>query len=147
KQGGDEKEWVPAVEVHNENRNMTVGEETKIEAYTKFTFPGRKDKYSDYKWNFQSFTGVDAEKDGGRAVYLILNSYGNSWKNVTGDEMENFDYLMGSDIEFRNPHVMEELKWWGRWYVETTGIDGFRFEIGRASCRERVEMLVLDVEE
>lgn len=128
KQGGDEKEWVPAVEVHNENRNMTVGEETKIEAYTKFTFPGRKDKYSDYKWNFQSFTGVDAEKDGGRAVYLILNSYGNSWKNVTGDEMENFDYLMGSDIEFRNPHVMEELKWWGRWYVETTGIDGFRFD-------------------
>jgi alpha-amylase len=27
----------------------------------------------------------------------------------------NFDYLMGSDVEFRNNAVYEELKYWGRW--------------------------------
>jgi len=128
KQGGDEKEKVPVQQVDFENRNKMIGEPTEIEAYTRFTFPGRKGKYSDFIWNFHSFTGVDGGENGLHKVYLILNEYGNEWKNVPGDEKENFDYLMGSDIEFRNPHVKEELKWWGRWYIETTGIDGFRFD-------------------
>jgi alpha-amylase len=35
---------------------------------------------------------------------------------------------MGADIEFRNPYVREELKKWGIWYMETTGIDGLRLD-------------------
>lgn len=128
KQGGDEKERIPVQQMDAENRNMTIGDPIEIEAYTKFTFPGRKGKYSDYIWNFQSFTGVDGGENGTHLIYLVLNGYGDGWKNVAGNERENFDYLMGSDIEFRNPHVMEELKWWGRWYVETTGVDGFRLD-------------------
>lgn len=45
------------------------------------------------------------------------------------DENGNFDYLMGNDIEFRNPYVREELKSWGKWYIENTGVcpdQGFR---------------------
>ena len=42
--------------------------------------------------------------------------------------MGNYDYLMGADIEFRNPNVREELKYWGKWYVETTGVDSFRLD-------------------
>jgi alpha-amylase len=128
KQGGDEKEMVPVQQVDTQNRNLKIGEPTEKEGYTKYTFPGRKGKYSDYIWNWQSFTGFDSHENDDHAVYLILNNYGNEWKNVTGDEKENFDYLMGSDIEFRNPHVKDELKWWGKWYIETTGIDGFRFD-------------------
>jgi len=35
---------------------------------------------------------------------------------------------MGADIELRNPYVKDELKWWGKWYCETTNIDGFRLD-------------------
>jgi len=35
---------------------------------------------------------------------------------------------MLSDIEFRNPHVREELKRWGEWFYETVGFDGFRLD-------------------
>ena len=31
----------------------------KIEAWTKFTFPGRQGKYNDYQWNWKNFSGVD----------------------------------------------------------------------------------------
>lgn len=30
-----------------------------IDGWTGFTFPGRGDKYSSFKWNFNCFTGVD----------------------------------------------------------------------------------------
>jgi alpha-amylase len=47
---------------------------------------------------------------------------------VIEDELGNFDYLMGADIELRNPFVREELKKWGKWYCELTKVDGFRLD-------------------
>lgn len=44
------------------------------------------------------------------------------------EEKGNYDYLMGADVEFRNPNVLQELKYWGQWYMETTGIDGLRLD-------------------
>ena len=40
--------------------------------------------------------------------------------------MGNYDYLMGCDLDILNPDVREERFHWGRWYLETTGVDGFR---------------------
>jgi len=47
---------------------------------------------------------------------------------VLDGEKGNYDYLMANDIELRNPNVVEELKWWGRWYIDTAKIDGFRLD-------------------
>ena len=126
KHGADEYEKVPALLVNSENRNEKLSEkEELIDAWTRFYFPGRKGKYSEYVWDWHSFTGVC---DNGN-IFLIKNEYTNGeWEEMLEDELGNFDYLMGADIEFRNPHVREELKHWGRWYVETTGIDGFRLD-------------------
>ena len=56
-------------------------------------------------------------------VFLkLLNEHGDLWDDVIGDEFGNFDYLLGADIEFRNPNVTAELKYWGKWFIETTGI-------------------------
>ncbi|MEO6931152.1 MAG: alpha-amylase domain-containing protein, partial [Chitinophagaceae bacterium] len=33
-----------------------------------------------------------------------------------------------ADIEFRNPAVREELKYWGKWYLEEIGFDGVRLD-------------------
>ena len=59
KAGGDELERFHAVKVNPENRQENISEPIEIESYTQFTFPGRGEKYSDFKWNFQCFTGVD----------------------------------------------------------------------------------------
>lgn len=125
KMGADEKEIVPVQRVKEEDRNEKTSDHLTIEAFTRFTFPGRAGKYSDYIWDWHSFTGV-FEDDG---IHLILNEHGNgNWENVMEDQYGNYDYLMGCDVEFRNPAVREELKNWGKWYVETTGISGFRLD-------------------
>lgn len=125
KLGGDEKEQVPVKKVNPENRTEITGETQTVEAYTRFTFPGRNKKYSDFVWDWHSFTGLSENGD----IVLIMNEYGNgSWEDVIEDEFGNYDYLMGNDIEFRNPYVREELKNWGVWYIEATGVDGFRLD-------------------
>ncbi|MCE7066652.1 alpha-amylase [Dyadobacter sp. CY326] len=127
--GADEKEVVTVREVTPENRNEFVSEPREIEAYTRFTFPGRGGKYSQFIWDHQCFSGVDynaATQE--TAIYSIQNEYGDGWQDVLDLENGNFDYLMLSDIDFRNPHVREELKRWGEWYYETVGMDGFRLD-------------------
>ncbi len=47
---------------------------------------------------------------------------------MTSDEKGNYDFLMYNDIEHRNPHVREELNYWGKWYHETVGFEGVRLD-------------------
>jgi alpha-amylase len=126
KHGADEKEQVSVQQVNPCNRTEFIGECKTVEAPTKFTFPGRNKHYSEFIWDWQCFTGID-EAEGN--IYLILNEHCNGkWDDLLEDENGNFDYLMGADIEFRNPYVREELKKWGQWYIETTGTDAFRLD-------------------
>ena len=71
KAGGDEKERFNAIKVDENNRQKNISDAFEIESFTKFTFPGRGDKYSDFKWDFTCFSGVDfAEgQDGGCLLY------------------------------------------------------------------------------
>ncbi|GGC15070.1 alpha-amylase [Dyadobacter sediminis] len=127
--GADEKEPVMVREVTPENRNEFASEPKQIEAYTRFTFPGRDGKYSQFIWDYQCFSGVDYNASTQEtAIYSIQNQYGDGWQDVLDLENGNYDYLMLSDIEFRNPHVRQELKRWGEWYYETVGMDGFRLD-------------------
>ncbi|PUZ26877.1 alpha-amylase [Chitinophaga costaii] len=130
--GGDDKENVTVRRVNPDNRNEMIGEPIEITAYTKFTFPGRKEKYSNYIWDFHSFAGVDyaenlpAEEQG---IFKILNEYGEGeWNDEVSPENGNFSFLIGDDVETRNPAVRDELYNWGKWYLATTGIDGLRLD-------------------
>jgi alpha-amylase len=127
--GADEVETVPVKEVIPDNRNEFISDTFEIEAYTKFTFPGRKGRYSEFVWDYHCFSGVDFNATTSEnAIYSIQNQYGDGWQDVLDLENGNYDYLMLSDIDFRNPHVREELKKWGEWFTETTGCDGFRLD-------------------
>lgn len=129
KAGGDEKEKVMAIRVDEENRNEIVSEPFEMEAYTKFTFPGRNGKYSEFIWDHQCFTGVDHNaKNGDHGIFSFLSEYGDGWDEVIDDEKGNYDFLMYADIEFRNPAVREELFRWGIWLHETLGFDGVRLD-------------------
>ncbi len=126
--GADEKEKIKVRKVDPENRNEYISDEFEIEAYTKFTFPGRKGKYSQFVWDYHCFTGVDYAADTGEnGIFKITNDF-EGWEEMVDDEKGNYDYLMFADIEFRNNAVREELKRWGKWYYDTIGFDGVRLD-------------------
>ena len=82
--GADETERVRARRVDMNDRTKAAGEVEEIDAWTRFTFPGRAGKYSSFQWNWT----VDTD----------------------------------------HPEVREDLLHWGRWYLDATGADGFRFD-------------------
>ena len=57
--GADGAEDVIATEENTYDRNQNVSEPRTIKAWTSFTFPGRNNMYSDFKWNRTHFHGVD----------------------------------------------------------------------------------------
>ncbi|WP_285058821.1 alpha-amylase [Pedobacter ginsengisoli] len=127
--GAEEKEEITVRKVNPENRMEFISEPYEIEAFTKFTFPARAGKYSGFTWDHRCFSGVDYDaRKQETAIYKIQNEYGEDWQDVISDELGNYDYLMLSDIDFRNPLVREELKRWGKWFYETAGFDGFRLD-------------------
>ncbi len=129
KGGADEIERIKVLRVDPENRNAFIGEPFNIDAYTKFTFPGRQGKHSTFIWDHTCFSGVDYAADlGETAIFSIFNEYGFDWEEIIDEEKGNYDYLMFADIEFRNPAVREELKYWGEWYLQQAPLDGFRLD-------------------
>lgn len=128
KAGADETESVQAVKVNPDNRNEEISEVMEIEAWTKFMFPGRGDKYSDFKWNWTHFSGVDFdEKSCEPGIYRLVGEH-KSWSDHVSGEMGNFDYLMHTDIDTSHPDVRNELFTWAEWLVKETGVDGFRLD-------------------
>ena len=128
KAGGDEKEKFHAVKVNPENRQENISEPFEIESYTKFTFPNREKKYSDFEWNFTCFSGVDYAEGQEEGIYQIIHDFGDGWEEMIDNEKGNYDYLMYNDIDHRNPFVREELDKWGKWYHDQIHFDGLRLD-------------------
>lgn len=126
KMGADEAEMVPATMVKQDARNERVSEEEIIEVWTKFTFPMRKGTYSDFTWNWTHFDGVDY--DGKTQRNAIFRLYDKAWDEQVSKEHQNYDYLMGADIDFKNQEVLDELHRWGAWYYDTIHMDGVRLD-------------------
>lgn len=125
---GDEPERFMAQAVDSADRNREEGEPREIEAYTAFTFPGRGDTYSSFKWHWYHFSGVDYDNlTGDTSIFRILGP-GKGWSQGVDSENGNYDFLMGDDVDVNNPEVVEELLAWGRWTLDTFGFDGFRMD-------------------
>jgi alpha-amylase len=127
KLGGDEAEEFSATPFNPDDRLQAMGEQKKIKAWTHFTFPQRKGQYSSLEWHWWHFDAVDynAYDENENAIYLFE---GKSFDPAVDSEKGNFDYLMGCDLDLRNSEVQQELKYWAQWYLDTTGVDGFRFD-------------------
>ena len=126
KMGADKIQTIPATKIDWTNHNVeTSGLET-VKVATKFTFPGRNNKYSDFKWNWTDFTGIDYNNETGEnAIFLFKDK---DWEKEVDEENGNYDYLMGADLDFSNERVVKECIDWGKWYVDTTNVDGFRLD-------------------
>lgn len=126
KAGADDTELVMAQQVDENNRNIFVGDEKQIKAHTLFYFPGRKEKYSAYKWTASDFDGVDYDEISKQSG--IFKFKGKEWEKDVDQEKGNYDFLMYADLDMDSPYVVEELKRWGKWYLKETKVDGFRLD-------------------
>ncbi len=126
KMGADETEDVLAVIDDAQNRNISLTEAKPIRVWTRYTFPGRGEKYSKFKWDWTHFHGIDWDENTGTTA--IYKFYGKHWDENVDKENGNYDYLMGADIDLNNFDVVSELKKWGKWYLDTTNVDGFRLD-------------------
>ncbi|MBN2891774.1 MAG: alpha-amylase [Bacteroidales bacterium] len=138
KAGADYKERVWAQKVDWNNREAELGQPRIIEAWTKFTFPGRIDydergnvseyKYSKFLWDYLHFDGVDWDEKSGENAIFKFEAHGDTWEKMLDSEKGNYDYLMFADIDFGIDEVRQELKDWAKWFIEFTNIDGFRLD-------------------
>jgi alpha-amylase len=127
KMGGDHEEEFLATPFDPADRNRPIGELQTIKAWTHFAFPGRAGAHSTLQWHWWHFNASDANMlaDGEDAVYLFE---GKRFHDEVDLEKGNYDFLMGCNIDVDDPDVRRELYHWGEWYLDTTGVDGFRFD-------------------
>lgn len=133
KMGADEIEQVRVRRANPDNREEVEADAFDARAWTRFVFPGRQGRHSAFVWDAKCFTGIDhIEEPDEDGVFRLVNDYGDGeWNLEVDGEKGNFDYLMGSDVEFRNTAVYEELKYWGRWLAEQLPCDGFRLDAAK----------------
>jgi alpha-amylase len=128
KEGGDAIERVRATPYFREDRNQPAGGPEEVEVWTRFTFPGRKGRHSPFQWSWHHFDAVNYARnraDGRGTVYLIE---GHRFDDYVSREKGNFVFLLGCDLDMQNEEVQQELLRWGRWYLDTTGVDGLRLD-------------------
>ncbi len=125
KLGADGIEKVTAAEFNGKDLPQMIGNKRVVGALSKFTFPGRKSKYSKFKWNWNHFAGIDWKQD----------EFKEKVKNLSGmtdadakKKFDKYDYIIGCEVDFYNQEVYQELMAWAAWYAKETGVDGFRFQ-------------------
>lgn len=133
KMGADETERVQVRRANPDNRTEIEDEAFAADAYTRFTFPGRAGAHSQFVWDSRCFSGVDCIANPDETgVFRLVNEYGEGeWNGEVDQELGNFDYLMGADVEFRNNAVYEELKFWGRWMAGQVPTAGYRLDAAK----------------
>jgi alpha-amylase len=125
--GGDATEVAKATPFSQSDRLNPKGWTRDIKTYSHFTFPGRQGKYSDFQWHWWHFDAVDYDdytKEPG-TIYLLE---GKVFDDYVALENGNFSYLMGCDIDFQSKEVRDEFIRWGKWYLDTTHVNGFRLD-------------------
>lgn len=126
KAGADTTEAVTATPVSQDNRNIEIGPSREIDAWTSFTFPGRGDTYSNFKWHWSHFDAVDYnQRTSEREIFRLRDK---TFQTPVDPERGNFDYLMFADLDMGSDEVRRELRTWGEWVVRTLNVDGLRLD-------------------
>ncbi len=145
KAGADETERFKVVKVDPANRSKIISEPFEIEGWTKFTFPGRKNKYSKFQYYFNHFTATDFDQaTGEKGIYRILGE-GKTFNENVDPEFGNYDYLMYADLDYEHPDVIEATVRWGKWFAETLKLDGFRLDAVKHINADFIEHFLREV--
>jgi alpha-amylase len=126
--GADASEVVRATPYAADDRRAPRGDTREIRAWTHFSFPGRKGKYSSFEWHARHFDAVDYDDMNPTEKSTVYLLEGHQFDDYVDLERGNFSYLMGADVDFQSQEVRDEVIRWGKWYLDTTGVDGFRLD-------------------
>lgn len=122
KMGADEKQLLHDISIVDPyNRNDEIENLESIKLWTSFTFPGREGKYSEFQWEWEHFDAA-IEND---TIYKLK---GKQFETLVDPDHDNYDFLMGVDLDFDNDTVKEEVLKWGKWYMDTFAVDGLRLD-------------------
>jgi alpha-amylase len=126
--GGDETEEVEIVEISQDNRNVVVSQPYKIRPYSKYNFLARGDKYSAFKWRAEHFVAFGYDDNNKNSIGKIFRHTSKNFSGEVSNEHGNFDYLMGADVDQYHPDVRNDELEWGKWFIQTTNVNGFRLD-------------------
>ena len=130
KAAADYKERFTVVEVDPNDRNVEISEPFEIEAWMHFAFPGRNKTYNDFEWHWYHFTGTDYDAKNNKSGIFLIQGDNKGWADdeLVDNENGNYHYLMYADIDFKHPEVIQNLYDWAHWFIESTGVHGFRLD-------------------
>lgn len=89
--------------------------------WTSFTYPGRGNTYSSYKWRYYNFNGTQQAPNNGWYQWnpWDFNPYANS---------DAYDNLLGCEIRYSDVNQRNETKAWGKWITAKLQLDGYRLD-------------------
>ncbi|UOQ70506.1 alpha-amylase family glycosyl hydrolase [Hymenobacter cellulosilyticus] len=89
--------------------------------YTSFTYPGRNNTYSSYKWHWNNFSATQQAPNNGWYQWASYDfqPYAN------GDAYDN---LLGSEIRYSDVNNANETITWGNWITTKLSLDGYRLD-------------------
>lgn len=126
--GADATEKVWATPFTRNDRLQALGEEQEISASTHFYFPGRQGKYSPMEWHWWHFDTVNYNHDQPHQQKQIYLLQGKSFEQFVSLEQASSLFLLGCDLDYGQEEVRQEMTHWGKWYLDTTGSDGFHLD-------------------
>ena len=126
--GADFTEDLVGRKISNDNRTHELLNQKNLRVWTVFSFPGRAGKYSSFVWTSEHFGAVNYNELTGSADEYVFKLPGHRPSPKVSREKGNYDYLMGNDVDFNVPAVVEELGRWGRWYLDFTKVDSLRLD-------------------
>ena len=130
KAAADKLETFEVVEVDPEDRTQEISEPFEIEGWTHFTFDGRNKAYNDFEWHWYHFNGTDFDAKRNKSGIYLIQGDNKGWaeNDLVDNENGNFDYLMYANLDYKHPEVIENIYSWVDWFVQTTGVLGFRMD-------------------
>ena len=90
--------------------------------------------HSAFGWRWEHLTAIDqpaSEEDEAAGDTRLYRVAAKNFAQDVGTEHGNFDFLMGCDIDLTREDVREELYRWGRWFIEASGVEGFRIDAAK----------------
>ena len=106
--GADFLQETTGHKMDSSNRLKPLAENKNLGVWTGFDFPGRNGKYSDFVWTKAHFSSVDWNQL--TETSKIFKLSGHLFSKKVSQENGNYDYLMGADVDYSIPAVVEEIR-------------------------------------
>ncbi len=126
--GADGSEVLRATPYSSQDRHRPIGPTREVEVWTRFDFAGRGGAYDARTLDASHFDAVDFDERAPWQWDTIYLFEGRSFDPAVDEEFGNYSYLMGCDLDNANPEVRQMTIDWGRWFLDTTGVDGLRLD-------------------